>query len=122
MEDAMTVQTFIHDHYSPGAGESPVGHAVAVLTGLLFVAVGAVLAYSVVLLPLASVVGLTGLMMLGGGLFAHIRSPLTFHDLLDDIVLLAGAAIAGTFALTVIVIAAGLVGTAVFEIVEWLLH
>jgi hypothetical protein len=98
-----------------------------VLTGLLFVAVGAVLAYSVVLLPLASVVGLIGLMLLGlmllgGGLFAHIRSPLTFHELLDDIVLLAGAAIAGTFALTVIVTAAGLVGTAVFEIVEWLLH
>jgi len=116
------VHTFVHDHYSPGADESPVGHAIAVLTGLLFIAVGAVLAYPLVLLPIASVVELAGLMLLGGGLFAHVRSPLTFHDLLDDIVSLAGAAIAGTFALTVVAIATGLVGTAVFEIVEWLVH
>ena len=37
----MTVQDFIHRHYSPAVGESPTGHAMAVLAGLMLIVIGA---------------------------------------------------------------------------------
>jgi small-conductance mechanosensitive channel len=116
----MTVQTFFQRHYSPLAGESPTGHAIAVLGGLVLMALGAVIALSLVLLPLGSVIGLVGLMVFGAGVFAHIQSPLKLRDLMDAIVTLTGAAIAGTFALAVLATAVGLMLTAFIAFFQWL--
>jgi small-conductance mechanosensitive channel len=116
----MTVQTFFQRHYSPLAGESPTGHAIAVLVGLVLMAIGAALAFSLVLLPLGSVIGLIGVMVFGAGVFAHIQSPLKLRDLMDAIVTLTGAAIAGTFALAILAAAVGMMLTALIAFFQWL--
>ena len=36
----MKAHTFVHDHYSLGAGESPTGHAAAILGGLVMIVAG----------------------------------------------------------------------------------
>jgi len=116
----MTVQTFFQRHYSPLTGESPLGHAVAVLAGLMLMTIGAALAFSLVLLPVGSVIGLIGVMLFVGGVFAHIQSPLKLRDLMDAIVTLTGAAIAGTFALAILAAAVGLMVTALLAFLQWL--
>jgi|RhiMetdeSRZDD1v2_1073273.scaffolds.fasta_scaffold2086284_2 small-conductance mechanosensitive channel len=116
----MRVQAFLHRHYSSDVGESPVAHAVAVLTGLVLMIVGAALAASLILLPLGVVTGLVGVMLFGAGVWAHIQSPLTLRDLMDTIVTLTSAAVAGTFALAILAAALGLALTAAFEIFQWL--
>ncbi len=116
----MKAPSFIHRHYSPQRGESPTGHAAAMLVGALMIGLGVWLARTVVFLPLGIVIGLLGLFILGEGIFAHITSPLKLGDLMDAVVGLAGAAIAMTFALAVmgLLIAFGL-GTAA-ALIEWL--
>jgi hypothetical protein len=116
----MKIQAFLYRHYSPVLGESPVGHAAAVLAGLTLLAIGAAMVATVVLVPLGTVFSLIGVMLLGAGVFAHIQSPLKLSDLLDTIVGLTGAAIAMTFSLTVLAMAAGLVLTALYAFVQWL--
>lgn len=88
--------------------------------GGLMIAGGVGLAWTVVFLPLAMVIGLLGLFILLEGVFAHIQSPLKIGDLMDAIVGLAGAAIAMTFALAAaaLLLAFGL-GT-VTAFIEWL--
>lgn len=116
----MKVHSFLHNHYSPALGESPIGHAAAVLSGLTLIAMGGVMVAAVVLVPLGTVLGLLGVMLVAGGVFAHIQSPLKFTDLLDTVVGLTGAAIAMTFSLAVLAMAAGLVFTALYALVQWL--
>jgi small-conductance mechanosensitive channel len=116
----MSVQAFIHRHYSPDVGESPVAHALAVLVGLVLMTIGAALAASLILLPLGSVIGLVGIMLFGAGVWAHMQSPLTLRDLMDTIVTLTSAAVAGTFALTILAAAIGFGMTALFEIIQWI--
>jgi hypothetical protein len=116
----MKVQAFLHRHYSPDLGESPIGHATAVLAGLTLMMIGGAMVATIVLVPLGFVLGLVGLMLLAGGVFAHIQGPLTFGDLLDTIVGLTGAAIAMTFSITVLAMAVGLTFTALYAFVQWL--
>ena len=116
----MKVHAFLYNRYSPDLGESPIGHAAAVLSGLTLIAIGGVMVATVVLVPLGTVLGLLGVMLLAGGVFAHIQSPLTLTDLLDTVVGLTGAAIAMTFSLTVLAMATGLVFTALYAFVQWL--
>jgi hypothetical protein len=115
----MKIQAFVHRHYSTSAGESPIAHAVAVLTGMTLVVAGIVLVASVVFAPLGMVIGLLGLMLLVAGVVGHIQSPVTFTDAMDAIVGLTGAAIAMTFMLVSGAIALGLAFTALFEVVQW---
>jgi hypothetical protein len=110
----MKAQTFVHDHYSAEVGESPAGHAAAVLGGIILIVAGAGIAATVALLPVGLVIGLLGLLIFGGGIFGHIRSPLKFKDLMGTVVGLAGAAIGMTFTLA---IAAFLVGFAITVVV-----
>lgn len=117
----MSVRAFIHRHYSPDVGESPVVHAFAVLAGLVLMTIGAALTASLILLPLGSVIGLVGVMLFGAGVWAHIQSPLRLRDLMDTIVTLTSAAIAGTFALAILAAAMGLGLTVVFEIIQWVI-
>lgn len=116
----MRVQAFLHRHYSPDLGESAVGHAAAVLGGVILMAVGAALIATIVLVPLGSVLGLVGVMLFASGAFAHIRGPLKFSNLLDTIVGLTGAAIAMTFSFAVLAMAVGLIFTALFAFGQWL--
>jgi hypothetical protein len=114
--------TFVHDHYSPEAGESPLGHAAAILAGLAMLLVGVALALTVAVLPVGVVVGLLGLLIFGGGVFGHIGSPLTFKDLMDTIIGLAGAAIGLTFTLAIAAFVAGFVGTVLVLLFGWIRH
>ena len=57
----MKAPTFVHDHYSAGVGESPTGHAAAILGGLITMAVGTGFVLTVALLPVGIVVSLLGL-------------------------------------------------------------
>jgi hypothetical protein len=41
-EASMKVQQFVHRHYSASVGESPIGHAAAVLAGILLMGVARV--------------------------------------------------------------------------------
>src|SRR5438046_6165919 len=107
----MKAHTFVHDHYSLDAGESPTGHALAIMGGLLLVAVGVGLALTVALLPVGVVIGLLGLFIFGAGVMGHISSPLKFKDLLETIVSLAGMAIGLTFTLAIATFVAGFVIT-----------
>ena len=116
----MKLPAFIQAHYSPQSGESPVGHAMAVLAGLVLMLVGAGLVFSVVFVPVGVVVGLLGLFIFGGGVFGHIRSPLKFSDLLAAVVSLAGAAIGATFTLAIAVFLIGFVVTVLILGVDWL--
>ena len=116
----MSVHTFLHRHYSPQVGESPTGHALAIVTGAAMMAAGLGLALSVVFLPVGTVIGLLGLFILVEGVFAHIQRPLKLRDLLDDIVGLAGAAIALTFALAIVFFLVTFGAGTIAGIVDWL--
>ena len=117
----MKVPAFIHRHFSPSVGESPMGHVVAVLAGLILAAAGGLLVASVVFAPLGLVIGLLGVMLLGAGVVGHIQSPVKFSDAMDAIVGFTGAAIAMTFILVAAAMALGLAFTALFAVVQWLL-
>jgi hypothetical protein len=116
----MTVQSFIHRHYSPAMGESPAGHAIAVLAGLVLIAVGAALGMSIVFLPAGIAIGVLGILILGAGIFAHIMSPVTFSDLMDTMVGLSGAAITLTFAIAIVGVVAGFGITVFVSLFRWL--
>jgi hypothetical protein len=117
----MVVQDFIHRHYSPAVGESPVGHAIAIVAGVMLVAIGAALGVSVVFLPAGIVIGVLGLLILGAGIFAHIMSPLTFTDLMDAVIGLSGAAIAMTFAIAIATLVVGFGLTLCVSVFRWLM-
>ena len=104
----MSVQGFMRRHYSSAVGESPVGHAAAILAGLTLVVIGAGLIMSVVFVPLGVTIAVLGLFILGGGVFAHIQSPFNFKEAIDTVIGLSGAAIAATFAIIVAVMVVGL--------------
>lgn len=117
----MNVQAFVRRHYSPDVGESPVGHVAAVLAGLACIALGAgLMIASIVFAPLGTVIGLLGMMLLAGGIFAHIQSPFKLSDALDAAVGLTGAAIAMTFSLIIAAMVLGLAVTAIFGVLQWL--
>ena len=118
----MTVHNFIHRHYSPAVGESPAGHAIAILAGLALIAIGGGLVASVVFLPAGIAIGVLGVLVLGAGLFAHIMSPLTFRDLMDTMVGLSCAAITLTFAIAIVAVAAGFGMTVLVSLFRWLAH
>jgi hypothetical protein len=118
----MKAPPFVHDHYSPEVGESPIGHAAAILAGLVMMVVGLGLALTVAMLPVGLVVGLLGLLILGGGVFGHIRSPLKFKDLMETIVGLAAAAIGMTFTLAIVAFLAGFVITVLVLLFGWIRH
>ena len=113
--------TFVHDHYSSEVGESPTGHAVAILGGLLLIVVSIALAMTVALLPVAVTLGLLGLFIFGAGVWGHIAGPLKLTDLMDTVIGLAGAAIGLTFTLAVTLLVVGFVATVlvlVFDLVR----
>jgi hypothetical protein len=116
----MTVQDFIHRHYSPAVGESPTGHAIAVLAGLALIVVGAALVVSVVFMPAGIAIGVLGVLILGAGVFAHIMSPLTFADFMDAVIGLSGAAITLTIAIAIVAIVAGFGITVFVSLFRWL--
>ena len=116
----MTVQDFIHRHYSPAVGESPGGHAIAVLAGLVLVAVGAALVVSIVFLPAGIAIGGLGILVFGGGIFGHIMRPLTFSDLMDTVIGLSGAAITLTLVVATAAIVAGFCLSVIVSLVWWL--
>lgn len=117
----MNVHTFIHRHYSPDVGESPAGHAIAILAGLALIAIGAALIVSIVFLPAGVAIGVLGVLILGAGVFSHIMSPLTSADLMDALVGLSGAAITLTFAIAVAAVVAGFSVTVFVSLFRWLL-
>ena len=116
----MTVQDFIHRHYSPAVGESPAGHAIAVLAGLVLIAIGAALVVTIVFLPAGIAIGVIGIVIFGAGIFAHIMSPLAFSDLMDTVIGLSGAAITLTIVLAIAAIAAGFGITVLVSLFRWL--
>jgi hypothetical protein len=97
----MKAHTFVPDHYSPDVGESPTGHAMATLGGLVLMAAGVGLVFTVAMLPVGVVVGLLGLLIFGAGVYGHISRPLKMKDLMETIVSLAGMAIGLTFTLAI---------------------
>ena len=117
----MTVQEFIHRHYSAAVGESPVGHAIVTLTGLALIAIGSALIMSVVFLAEGVAVGMFGLLLLGAGLFAHIVSPLAVSDILDMMLGLSAPAIALTLVIVIIANAVGFTWTVIVLLFQWLL-
>ena len=117
----MTVHDFIHRHYSPAVGESPAGHAVAILAGLALIVIGAALVVSVVFVPAGIAIGVLGVLIFGAGLLAHITSPLKVSDLMDAVVGLSGAAITLTFAIAIVAVAAGFGITVLVSFLRWLM-
>jgi hypothetical protein len=107
----MKAHAFVHEHYSREVGESPVGHALAILCGLAMMGVGVGLLFTVALLPVGLVVGLLGLFIFGAGALGHIGSPLKLRELMDTIISLAGMAIGMTFTLAIAAFVAGFVVT-----------
>jgi hypothetical protein len=120
VEDFMKASTFVHDHYSVDAGESPTGHAAAMLVGLVMMTGGLGLALTVAFLPVGIVVGLLGLFVCIAGFVGHVRSPLKLRDLMDTIIALAGAAIGMTIALAIAVFVIGFVSTVLVLLFEWI--
>ena len=118
----MTVQDFIHRHYSPAVGESPAGHAIAVLAGLMLIVIGAALVVTVVFMPAGIAIGILGVLILGAGIFAHIMSPLRFSDLMDAVVGLSGAAITLTFAVAIAAVVTGFGITVLVSLFRWLMN
>ena len=118
----MKGHTFVHDHYSLDAGESPTGHALAILGGLVLMAVGVGLAFTVALFPVGLVVGLIGLFIFGAGVFGHINSPLKFKDLMETVVSLAGMAIGMTFTLAIVAFVAGFAITVIVLLAGLIRH
>jgi hypothetical protein len=115
----MKASSFFHRHYLV-AGESFTTHAAAVLTGGVMMIVGLALATTVTFLPVGLVVGLLGLFIFGGGIFAHIQSPVKFRDLLDSTIALAGAAIGMTFTLAVLLFLVAISVSVIVLMVGWL--
>ena len=118
----MTVQDFIHRHYSPALGESPTGHAIAIVAGLGLTVIGGGLIASIVFLPAGIAIAVLGVLLLGAGVFAHITSPLRFSDLMDAVIGLSGAAITLTFAVAIAAIAAGFAITVLVSFFRWLIN
>ena len=118
----MTVQDFFHRHYSPALGESPTGHAIAILAGLGLIVIGGGLVASVVFFPAGVAIGVLGVLLLGAGVFAHITSPLKFADLMDAVIGLSGAAITLTFAIAIAAIVAGFGITVLVSLLRWLMN
>ena len=116
----MIAQDFIHRHYSTAVGESPAGHAVAVLAGLLLIAIGAALVVSVVFLPAGIAIGVLGALVLCAGVFAHILSPVTFTDLIDATIGLSGAAITLTLAIVIAAFVTGFAITVLVSLFRWM--
>ena len=116
----MTVQQWIHRHYSPAAGESPIGHAMAVLFGLALMAIGGAFVMSIVFLPPGVAVGVLGALIVGAGIFGHILSPLRLADLLDTVIGLSGAAITLALVITVIAFLTGFSVTVFVTLFRWL--
>lgn len=117
----MVLQSFIPRRYSVTAGESPLGHALVIGAGFVFLVIATLLLVSVVWIPAGVVIGIAGLLTLGGGVWGHITRPLNLEDLADSMVKLTSAAIAMTFALTVAAIIAGFALTIVVSLFRWLL-
>src|SRR5689334_9817559 len=115
----MKADSFIARHYLV-AGESLTTHAAAVLTGLVMMLVGGAIAMTVALFPVGVVVGLLGLLILGGGIFAHIQSPVTVHEMVDTVISLAGMAIGMTFTLAVVLFLIAMSVSVVWLIAGWL--
>ena len=116
----MTVQDFFHRHYSSAVGESPAGHAIAILAGIALIVIGTAFIVSVVFLPAGIAIAVLGVLILGAGIFGHIMSPLTFAELMDTVVGLSGAAITLTFAIAIAAIAAGFGVTVLVSMFRWL--
>ena len=118
----MTVQDFIHRHYSPALGESPTGHAIAALAGLGLMVIGGALVVSIIFLPAGIAIGVLGVLLFGVAVFAHIKSPLRFSDLMDAVIGLSGAALAFTFAIAVAAVAVGFGVTVLVGVFRWLMN
>jgi hypothetical protein len=116
----MGVRAFFHRHYSARVGESPAGHAIAILVGMAMMAAGLTLVLKVVFLPVGTVIGLLGAFFFAEGVFAHIKRPLRFRDFVDAVVGLSGAAIALTFALAVVFFLVTFGAGTFAAIFEWL--
>jgi hypothetical protein len=116
----MSAHTFVRRHYSQTAGESPTGHAMAVLAGFTLIAIGGGLIASVALVEVGVPIGILGLLMLGTGIVGHIQSPLTFSDVMDTVIGLTGAAIAATFTIAVMVMATLLLVSVLVSVFRWL--
>ena len=106
----MKAQTFAHNHYF-AAGESPTGHAAAVLGGLAMMAAGLGLVLKVALLPVGVAIGLLGMLILTGGVVGHIRRPLKPRALMDAVVGLAAAAVGMTITLAIATFVVGFAAT-----------
>jgi hypothetical protein len=119
-EDRMNLQAFIQRHYSHATGESPLGHMLAATVGLVLVVMGTVFVASVVWIPAGIVIGIAGLLVLIGGIWGHITSPLNVEDLADSMVKLTGAAIAMAFGLAVAAIVIGFVLSVLVSSIRWL--
>ena len=116
----MNVQAFVQRHYSRAAGESPLGHALAIAGGLGLVVIGTMLVVSLVWMPAGIVIGIVGVLVLLGGIWGHITNPLNLEDLADSMVKLTGAAIALTFGLAVAAMIVGFVLTVLVSSFRWL--
>lgn len=69
----MTVATIFHCHWVRVI-ESVLGHVVAVILGFVLMVVGLGLGVTMVMLPAGIVIGLLGVAIFIGGLFARINS------------------------------------------------
>jgi len=116
----MNLQTFVQRHYSPTAGESPLGHAGVVVAGFALMAVGTFLVASIVWIPAGVVIGLVGLLALIGGVWAHISKPVNLSELADSAVKLTGAAIAMAFGLAVAAMIVGFALTVLVSFIRWI--
>ena len=116
----MTLQAFVERHYSRARGESPIGHFLAITAGLVLVVIGTMFVVSIVWMPAGIVIGIAGMLVLGGGIWGHIRNPLNIQDLADSMVKLTGAAIALTFGLAVAAIIVGFMLTVLVSAMRWL--
>ena len=115
----MSAHTFVRRHYSQNAGESPTGHAIAVLAGLTLMAMGGGLVASVVFVEVGVPIGILGLLTLGIGILGHVQSPLTFSDVMDTVIGLTGASIAATFAIAVVMMATLLLVSMLVSVFQW---
>jgi hypothetical protein len=93
---------------------------VAVLAGLVLIAIGVALVVSVVFLPAGIAIGALGALILGAGVFAHILGPLTFADLMDAVIGLSGAAITLTIAIVIVAFIAGFGITVLVSLFRWM--
>jgi hypothetical protein len=119
-EERMTLQTFIRQHFSTASGESPVGHALAIVVGFVLLVISTVLLASIPWIPAGVVIGIAGLLALIFGVWGHITSPVNLEDLADSMVKLTGAAIAMTFGLAAAAMVAGFVLTVLVSLIRWL--